>query len=855
MVEGAAFHNLAPEVVLAALGSARDGLSQREAEARLRQWGPNQLPQAKSPSFLRVFLAQFASPFIYLLLAAGVVSVVSGHHADAVFILAVLLLNASLGSVQEWRAEQRARALQALIRGRAAAWRDGALTQVAAEALVPGDVVQVESGEQLRADLRLLEARRLTVDESLLTGESTAIHKRAEAEVSAGAALPDRLTMLHAGTTVRTGRGRAVVVATGLRTEVGRLAAALERPEPAPPLLVRMRRFTLQVGLATLALLLVFMGLEARRGAAPGDILLLAIALTVSAIPEGLPVAMTVALSIATHRMALRHVVVRRLPAVEGLGACTVIATDKTGTLTQNRLSVERTWIAGAGERGPEEAAAQALLRAGALASEPPAGAEGGIGDAVDLAFFDRALAGGWDSGEAGEIAERIPYEPEQRYAAAFAADEEAGDWIAYVKGAPETVAGFCPGGALPMAEVNALSGAGYRVIAVAAGRVSAPQGAQLRELEWLGLAGLMDPLRPEVEEAVRRAQHAGVRVVMVTGDHPLTALAIARTLGLAAHAGEVVTGTELAEADDEGFAALAARARVFARTEPLQKLAIVEALRRQGQIVAVTGDGVNDAPALQAADIGIAMGQAGTDVARDAADLILTDDNFASIVAGIEEGRVAHDNLRKVILLLVSTGAAEVLLMLLGALALLPPALTAVQLLWLNLITNGMQDVALAFEKGEPGVLDRPPRPSGAAILDRRMVEQILLAGAAIGAAAFAFYQRALAAGMAPAAAEGAVLWLLVWCENAHCLNCRSETRSVFRIPLLRNPLLIGAVAGTQVVQIAALRMPGLSHLLSLHELTVAAGLELALAAFWSLGVMELYKWLRRRRSAAVSA
>jgi Ca2+-transporting ATPase len=856
MTEASGYHHGTPERVLAELGTSRAGLSQREAEARLRRWGPNELPQPASRSFARVLLAQFASPFLYLLLAAGAVSAASGHRADAIFIVAVLLLNAGLGSTQEWRAERQARALQALIRGRAAVWRDGALRQVAAEALVPGDVVQVESGERLRADLRLLETRGLTVDESLLTGESAAIHKRAEAEVAASAALPDRLTMLHAGTTVRTGRGRAVVVATGRRTEVGRLAEALEQPEPPPPLARRLERFTRQYGLALLALLAVFAGLETRRGAAPGDIVLLAIALTVSAVPEGLPVAMTVVLSIATHRMAQRHVVVRRLPAVEGLGACTVIATDKTGTLTLNRMSVERVWVAGAGEGGPEEEGAQGLLRAGALASEPPAGAEGGVGDAVDLAFFERARAGGWDSGEAGEMTERIAYEPERRYAAAFAEDEDTGDWVAYVKGAPETVAAFCAAGALPAAEVNRMSEAGYRVIAVAAGRVSAPEAAQLRDLELLGLAGLMDPLRPEVEGAVRRAQHAGVRVVMITGDHPLTALAIARRLGLAAHAGEVVTGTELAAAGGgAAFAELAARARVFARTEPLQKLAIVESLRQQGQTVAVTGDGVNDAPALHAADIGIAMGKAGTDVARDAADLILTDDNFASIVAGLEEGRIAHDNLRKVILLLVSTGAAEVLLMLLAALTRLPPALTAVQLLWLNLITNGMQHVGLAFEPGEAGVLDRPPRPGSAPLLDRSMAGQITLAGAAIGLAAFALYHRALAGGMTAAAAEGAVLWLLVWCENAHCFNCRSETRSVFRMPLGRNRLLLGAVAGTQVVQIAALRIPALRSLLSLHGIGLGQGAALALAAVWILAVMEGYKGLRRRRSAAVRA
>jgi Ca2+-transporting ATPase len=843
------YHHMAVDDVLTHLETSRDGLAGAEAAERLRRYGPNRLPDPRGKTLTAVFLAQFASPFIYLLLAAGAVSMAIGHVTDAVFILAVLLLNAGIGTYQEWRAETRARALKALIKGSAAVRREGRLSRVPADQLVPGDIVQVESGERIAADLRLIEAHNLAVDESLLTGESLAVHKLAAAAVPADAPLGDRVTILHAATIVQTGRGLAVVVGTGRDTVVGQLAAALERPEPPPPLVRRMARFTRHLAIAMIAAIALIAGLEALRGASAADIVLLAIALTVSAIPEGLPVAMTVALSIAMHRMGLRNVVVRHLPAVEGLGACTLIATDKTGTLTLNRLTIERVWIADAGELAPSDPAARPLLLAGAHASELPAGSgEGLSGDAVDLAFFAAVnLHGPWPGTEPVPLAGRVPYEPEKRFAAAF--HENGGALVAYVKGAPETVASFCSEiDASALAAAEAMSADGYRVIAVAAGRVSLPSEERLSGLYLAGFVGLIDPLRPEAGEAVAVARRAGIRVAMITGDHPLTALAIARQIGLGDRRDEILTGGEIAGLQGGALDAAVGKARVFARTEPLQKLAIVESLRRQGHVVAVTGDGVNDAPALHAADIGVAMGKGGTDVAREAADLVLTDDNFASIVAGIEEGRVTYDNLRKVILLLISTGAAEILLMLLATAFGLPPPLTAVQLLWLNLVTNGLQDVALAFEKGEPGVLQRSPRAAHAPVFDRPMIEQVALGGSAIGLSAFVFYLAALNAGVAHGVAQGAVLWLMVWCENAYALSCRSETRSIFRIPLASNPLLVGAVLAAQLLQVAVLYIPGLRSLLSLQALTPGEGLLLAGVVIVILLTMEIYKLARSR-------
>lgn len=861
-------HSLPVDAALAHLRSTREGLSGTEATARLHRHGPNRLPEARARTMLGVALHQFRSPFIYLLLAAAGVSLLLGHIADAGFIAVVLLLNGSIGFWQEWQAETRARALKSLVRGHVPVWRDGALVSLDTELLVPGDVVELESGVKIPADLRLLEAEALEADESLLTGESLAVAKDAAHISAADAPLGDRHGMLFAGSMVQSGRARAMVAATGRHSEIGRLALAMQVAGAAPPLVRRMEVFTRQVALAALVLIALIAGLEILRGAGMAEIFLLAVALAVSAIPEGLPVAMTVALSISVHRMGQRNVVVRHLPAVEGLGACTMIATDKTGTLTVNRLTVETVWLPDATENDgrvpPQDARVRQLALAAARCSESHGGAVDHtgdeIGDAVDLAFLRLALRFDYNAAmDAVDHRGRIAYEPARRYAADFHADGDA--LVAYVKGAPETLLDLCGAEdweperrAAAERAVRALAADGYRVIAVAAGAVTAPEAESLDGLMLLGFAGLIDPLRQEARLSVRAAQAAGIRVAMVTGDHPLTALAIARQLDLAAEgpAGEaqLITGAELQKLGGEqaAFDAAVARALVFARTEPLQKLAIVESLRRQGHVVAVTGDGVNDAPALKAADIGVAMGRAGTDVAREAADLILVDDNFASIVAGIEEGRAAYDNLRKVILLCISTGAAEILLMLLASLTGLPPPLSAVQLLWLNLVTNGIQDVALAFEKPEPGLLTRRPRPKRSRIFDRRMIEQVALSGAVIGATSFAFYAWLLQGQHVPlVTAQGLTLWLIVWFENAHVLNCRSERRSLFRVPLSGNWLLILGVIAAQGLQFAAASLPGIGPMLRLEDVSLLHGALLVLPALMLVLAMEAYKAVRK--------
>jgi Ca2+-transporting ATPase len=876
------WHAMPVDEVFRQLGAGEVGLDEQEAEARRAVFGPNSLPAARRPSLVITYLRQFKSPLIYLLLAAAVISLAIGDWTDAAFIFVVLQVNAVIGAAQEWKAASSAAALDTLVQKLAVVRRNGRRRQIDARELVPGDFVELGAGALVPADVRLVTERDMQVDESLLTGESLPVEKNAFAEIPDNAPLGDRFTLVHAGTVVLAGRGTGVVTRTGLHTEIGRIAQALAvADQPPPPLLERLNRFARRVGYAMVGVILLLGALQLLQGLGLAQVFFVAVALAVAAIPEGMPVAITVALAIGTGRMARRNVIVRDLPAVEGLGACTMIASDKTGTLTVNQLTARLLWlpllgdldVGGEGYRPEGEVTrADALLdeagmtairllsESGALCNEASLEmAEDGearhFGDTVDVGFL--ALAGKLGV-ERVKLAERfpesyaVPYEPRHRYAASIVRDGEA--FVAHVKGAAETVLPMCGGidRQAVLAQGERLAAAGYRVLAVARGTVEIPAGGDaaeaLHHLEFLGLVGLIDPLRPEAAAAVQCCHEAGVGVVMVTGDHPATALAIARDLGIAERPEEVVTGAELQEltADPAGLLKLVTSARVFARVEPIQKLLLVQTLQRAGHFVAVTGDGVNDAPALGAANIGVSMGKDGTDVARNASDLILTDDNFASIVGGIEEGRIAYDNVRKVIYLLVTTGVGELVLFALAIAFGLPLPLFAVQLLWLNLVTNGIQDVALAFEEGEAGILRRRPRPPAQPLFDRRMVEQVMLMGCWMGAASFAVFWYLLASGVPEAEARNLVLLLMVLFENMQALNARSERLSVSRIPLAANPFLIVAIICAEAIHIGAIYMPGLSGILDLQPIAPANWLPVAAVALTLVGVAEIYKALR---------
>lgn len=884
------WHAVAAGDALHLLQTEEDGLDEAEVERRQERFGPNKLPEEKPPGLLRIFLEQYKNPLIYVLLIAGIVSLGIGNYSDAAFIFAVLLLNAVIGTVQESRAGAAAESLQAVMTISAAVNRGGERRTVDSTALVPGDIVQVDAGATVPADLRLLSASELQADESLLTGESMPAPKDHTADLDEETPLGDRATMLFAGTTVLSGSATGVVCHTGEQSQIGRIAESLSEAESQPPLVVRLERFTRNVAFGVMALIAVLAAGQFLRGAEPLQIFFLAVALAVSAIPAGLPVAITVALSIASNRMAGHNVIVRQLPAVEGLGACTLIASDKTGTLTANKLTVKQLLVGG--DEGNYEVGGEGLslegdvtrdgqppddeesrrrierfARAGALCNEGHLSTEGDeietAGDTVDVAFLVLARKLDLDLDELGRDHPRvgeIPFKSERRFAASF--NREDGNTVAYVKGAAETIVEMCGGADRDsiLEQADALAERGYRVLALAAGKVSEDRAEQADEnalegLDFLGLAGLIDPVRPEVPEAIKKSRRAGVRVCMITGDHPATAFAIARELGIAETREQVVTGRDLADIEDDAeLARIVDEVRVFARIEPAQKTRIVTALQESGHFVAVTGDGVNDAPALRAANIGVAMGESGTDVARNAADLILTDDNFASIVEGIEQGRIAYDNVRKVTWLLISTGIAEVTLFLLAFAAGIPLPLDPVQLLWLNLVTNGIQDVALAFEKGEPGILDRPPRAPAERIFDRWMIERALLSDVIMGCIAFGvFYWLFEVAGWSEFESRNALLLLMVLFENVHIFNCRSERRSAFRIPLANNWLLVGTVVAAQGLHIAAMFIPGLNTMLEIEPVSLSTWLSLLPIALTILLVMEIYKYFRASRIAEV--
>jgi P-type Ca2+ transporter type 2C len=879
------------EAVLADIDSSPNGLDHAEAQARLQRYGRNALPVAEQPGIVRVFLHQFVSPLIYVLVAAALVSLVIREWSDAGFICAVLLLNAIIGTAQEFSAQRAAQALQRLVTTRSRVLRDGDIYELDAEQLVPGDVVLLESGERVPADMRLLASHDLEVDESLLTGESVAVFKRADGLLPADCPSGDRINMAFAGTLVSRGRARGVVTATALATELGQIASAvLGKPPTKAPLLVRMEIFTRRVAILVGMAALLMAGVALARGIALDEIFLLAVALAVSAIPEGLPVALTVALAISMRRMARRHVIVRRLLAVEALGSCTYIATDKTGTLTINQLTARRIVFPGhapweitgdslepegsiltpRGDPLPEEAAMLAwLCQAAVLANEGfLAHRDDGWtrhGDAVDVALLVMAHKAGVTQVEIvnamPEVA-TIPFESERLFAASL--NKKSAEQHAFVKGAMERLLPLCTTMATPAGSValecsiverqaQTLADQGYRVIALAAGKVElGPQEVfseeHLCQLTFIGLVGLIDPLRPEAKAAVTACRAAGIRVAMLTGDHPATAFAIARELELAASAAEVVTGSELKQAADAAAVDhLTGQARVFARVEPQQKLEIIQSLQRNGHFVAVSGDGANDAPALRAAQVGVAMGCSGTDVARETADLILTDDNFASIVAGVEEGRIAYANVRKVIFLLISTGAAELVLFTLALLANLPLPLLAVQLLWLNLVTNGIQDVALAFEPGEGHELRCAPRSPQESIFNRLMIERVILSALVIGCVAFIVFRWLLVSGFSLDEARNGTLMLMVLFENIHVFNSRSESLSAFRHNPMRNPLLLFGTLVAQLVHIAAMYTPWISDVLHIQPIAPGRWLELLVLALTVLVVMELHKALRR--------
>ncbi len=882
------------EETLKDMDTSLDGLTEQQAKERLKEYGPNKLPGKKVVSIWAIILNQFKNPLIFILVAAGVISIAIGELKDAVFIVVVIFLNSGLGTFQEWRAEKSAQLLEEYLQKKIRVKRDGREKDINAEHLVPGDVVYMESGDHVPADIRLARVSSLRMDEALLTGESISVSKNTQ-KLEEDLPPSDCTNMAFAGSTVNSGRGMGIVVKTGMDTEIGKIAKAVyTTKEVKPPLLVRMDKFAHQVGYIVMGAAVAVAVIAAYQGYEYMDIFMIAVALAVAAIPEGLPIALTVALSISTSRMSKRKVIVRRLAAVESLGSCPLIASDKTGTLTLNKQTVrsiltgegKHYHISGEGYDGVGDIRDQNgqsvqdseiisdIARACVLDNEASLVKTNGKwdhrGDPVEIALLAFAYKAGLDPKKVRDEAEilgEIPFESENKFSAKFF--KKGGKIYGAVKGAAEVIVDLCQNikteeGSGPIDPkkiekmVKELTGEGYRVIAVAEGFPESMESYEglgkddLPELEFLGLVAFLDPLRPDVKESVKKSQEAGIDVIMITGDHPQTAFSIARKLGIAQSMEEVITGNDIGgmSREDEvypGAEHKIKKAKVFARVSPMQKLKIVEILREEGHNVAVTGDGVNDAPALKSANIGVAMGS-GTDVTKDTASIIVTDDSFSSIVAGVEEGRFAYDNVRKVTYLLIATGAAEVVLFVTALLAGLPIALIAVQLLWLNLVTNGIQDVALAFEGGEPGAMKRKPRDPKEGIFNRLMIEQTLVSGLTMAGISIGVWFSLIGRGWDVDQARNILLLLIVLMQNFHVFNCRSERESTFKVPISRNYILILGVLAAQGIHIATLYIPFMQDLLRTNPVSIAQWFALFGLASIVLIVMEAYKLIKRK-------
>ncbi len=885
---------MTPGATLLALSSVEEGLTSAEADRRLAHTGPNELREERRVAATELLLRQFRSPLIYILILAGAVTTALGEYVDAGVIGAVLLLNALIGFVEEHRAERSMAALRRLAAARAVVMRDRRAHTIDARRLVPGDVVLLEAGSKVPADCRILHAVALEADEALLTGESATVAKGIES-LPPDAPLAERANMLFMGTVVVRGRARAAVVATGARTELGRIADELEEiGDVDTPLQGRIARLARQIGVAVLAIGAVSAAVGVATGEDLDELFFALVALAVSAIPEGLPVVLTIALALSVRRMAARGAVVRRLPAVETLGSCTVIGADKTGTLTQNRMTVERIFagdqlyeVTGTGYRAEgrilrdgEQVAAGApavglTLRAGALCNDASiAQADGEFevsGDPTEVALLVAAAKGGVFKGDLEDELPRwaeIPFDSERRYAATF--HRAAGRELVFVKGAPERVLEMCTTAegapALDrervLAQAHAMAAGGLRVLAMATCELPArpdPEAlhAHLQGLTLLGVQGMMDPPREEARLAVQGCQEAGIRVVMITGDHATTALTIARELGITGPTARALTGADLDALGDDALAASLTEVDVFARVSPEHKLRITRAFQSLGHVVAVTGDGVNDAPALKAADIGAAMGLSGTDVAKEAADMVITDDNFATIFAAVEEGRVAFDNVRKTTFFLISSGVAEVLTVVASLLLGFPLPLLPAQLLWLNLVTNGIEDVALAFERAERDVRSRPPRRLGEGVISPLLWERTALVGAVMAAGTLLLFLLHRDAGATIEEARSIALTTLVMFQVFHVGNCRSEHSSAFsRSPFANRFLLLGT-ATALAVHVAALYLPATQSALRIEPLDLSTWVEIVAVALTVVIAVELHKLVRRpaeRPAAAVA-
>jgi Ca2+-transporting ATPase len=794
------------------------GLSSEEAGRRLAEVGANEIQHTQRTSRWRLLARQLASPLIWLLLGAAVVSGFLGEIADAAAIATIVVLNALVGFFQEGRAENALLALRSLTAPRATVVRDGRRVEIGAAAVVPGDLLVLEAGDIVAADARLSEAHLLSTNEAALTGESAPVEKRTT-PVAANAPLAERFDSVFMGTSVAAGAGRAEVVATGMKTELGKiahlLASATDTTTPLQTRLARVSRTLLFLCLGIVAIIAV---LGFARGRPPLEVFISAVSLAVAAVPEGLPAIVTIALAIGVQRMAARHVLIRRLPAVETLGSATVICTDKTGTLTTGVMTVRELW-------GPNH---QELLAAAAACCDAELGEGGrtGTGDPTELALLAAAAERGIDR-------RAIETERPRRHVNPFDADRkrmsiQRSDGVLYVKGAPELLFPLCASGTAGAAEANTdMAARGLRVLGVAVG-----SGVEEKDLRLLGVVGIADPPRSEAIAAVAAAHEAGVHTVMITGDQAVTAGAIARELGI------VRAGEDAAE-------------RVHARATPEDKLRIVRAWKARGAIVAMTGDGVNDAPALREAHIGIAMGRSGTEVTREASDMVLADDNFASIVAAVREGRGIFDNIRKTLVYLLAGNTAELLVMLVAGVVGLPLPLLPLHLLWINLVTDGLPGLALVMDPADADTLRRPPRPPAEPLLGRHEWRGVIFIGVLEAGVTLGVFVWGLRRGGLGEARDLAFN-TLVFSELFRAFAARSPDKLFWQVGIANNLRLVGVVVVSALIQIAIHQIPAAASLFHIQDLPVETRVVPFVLALVPVTALELRKLVRRRRRSS---
>ncbi len=855
------------------------GLSTEEAKQRLEKFGPNELAEGKKRTIWQMFFSQFTDFLIIILLAAAVISLLVGESVDAILIMAIVVLNAIISTIQESKAEKSLALLKKMAAPTAKVIRDGIVQTISSREIVPGDVVLLEAGNYVPADGRVVESVNLSVSEAALTGESQPVDKIVDAIDEPNLPIGDRKNMVYSGTIVSRGRGKAVITSTGHETELGKIAAALsEIEETKTPLQVNLEKLGKQIGIIILAICAVVFAVGVFEGNPLLEMFLTAVSLAVAAVPEGLPAVVTIVLALGMHNMVKRNAIIRKLQAVEALGSVNVICSDKTGTLTKNEMTVVRYYfhpqifLDREQISSNQNSVVEMLLKGATLCNDAFVTVKDGkritSGDPTEVALAVAALEIGLQKEQLEKTHPRIyeiPFDSDRKMMTTV--HDFGSEKIAFTKGAPDVIAARCTHFLSKDGEIRQINQEdrveiekanmqmaenGLRVLGVAFRYVQNEDYSNLENnLIFLGLAGMIDPPRPEVKEALEKCRKAGIDVIMITGDHKITAQTIARELGILKQDNLVMTGRELIEMDLDDLVKVVEKVKVYARVSPSDKLKIVEALKKRGRIVAMTGDGVNDAPALKRADIGIAMGITGTDVSKDASEMILTDDNFASIVAAIEEGRKIFDNIRKVVYYLLSCNISEVATIFISILLRLPVPLIPVQILWMNLVTDGLPALALGVEPAEPDVMDRPPRDPEEGIMNKQVLMSIFLGGLCLSALTMFVYGWALWEHDEIRLLRTMVFFTLSTGQILHAFNSKSLKHSLFKVGITSNlRLILGGLLSFSLL-LAVVYVPGLQEIFETHPLT---GIQLLVSAIAALSIVPLYElvklFLRRKYS-----